>query len=358
MAQDAPSSLDVRGPFPLGRFWRSPWGLLFLVLLVVGTSYALMRRASYVYRTSEGPIFGTFYHVKYNFSSSLDEAILEELQRVDSSLSLFNPQSTLSRINRNETDAADEMLTAVFETARKVSGATDGAFDITVAPLVNAWGFGFKTDSLPSRQHVDSLRALVGYKQVSLKNGKIKKARPDIMLDLGAIAKGFAVDRVAQMLRKRGVRDYMIEIGGEIVVSGKNAAGKKWAIGVEKPIDNADGVSDQLQAMLALSHGALATSGNYHNFYIKDGHKYAHTIDPRTGFPVEHGMLSASVYAPNCATADAYATALMVLGVEGAEKVLSVNKQLEIYLIYEEDGEQKEYRSAGWDALLQPAENR
>jgi len=337
---------------------KSPWGLGLLLLLIVGTSYALMRRASYVYHTAEGPIFGTFYHIKYNFSSSLDDAILEELQRVDSSLSLFNPQSTLSRINRGETDAADAMLTEVFETARKVSDATDGAFDITVAPLVNAWGFGFKTDSLPSSERIDSLRALVGYKQVSLRNGKIKKARPDVMLDLGAVAKGFAVDRVAQMLRKHGVRDYMVEIGGEIVVSGKNAAGEKWAIGVERPVDNALAVNDSLQATLALTRGALATSGNYHNFYIKDGKKYAHTIDPRTGYPAESGMLSASVYAPNCSTADAYATALMVLGVEGAEKVLATNKQLEIYLIYEEYGEQKEYCSAGWDALLQPSENR
>lgn len=310
---------------------------LFLVLLVAGSIWILKFRGTSTLREAEGTIFGTYYHIKYEAPQALDDEISRALHEVDATMSVFNKQSTLSAINAGTSMRTDALLYEVLTKARKVSEATDGAFDVTVMPLVNAWGFGFKKGEFPTDSQIDSLRAFVGFKRFELApDSTIKKSDPRLMIDCGAIAKGYGVDRVARVLREHNVRNYMVEIGGEVVVKGRNPEGKDWQIGVSKPVDNKDGAQTELQTVLSLHDCAVATSGNYRNFYMKDGHKYAHTIDPRTGRPVQHSLLSATVMAPDCATADAYATAFMVLGIEGAQKVLNAHKELRVYLIYED----------------------
>ena len=255
---------------------------------------------------------------------------------MDASLSVFNPQSTISRVNNRQISRADAMLYEVLQKAQKVSEATGGAFDVTVMPLVNAWGFGFKSRQFPTNAQVDSIRKFVGYNLIKLSpDSTITCADVRLMIDCGAIAKGYGVDRVAKLLREHGVRNYMVEIGGEVVTKGRNPESKSpWQIGISKPVEGADANNGDLQTVLSLENAALATSGNYRNYYEHNGRKYAHTIDPRTGRPVQHSLLSATVIAPDCATADAYATAFMVLGVDGAKKVLKENKRLHAYLIY------------------------
>ena len=318
---------------------------LFLALLIVGTIWILKFRGTSTLREADGTIFGTYYHIKYEAPQALDEEIAHALHEVDASMSVFNKQSTLSAINAGTSSRTDALLYEVLSKAHQVSEATGGAFDVTVMPLVNAWGFGFKKGEFPTDKQIDSLRAFVGYTRFELTpDSTVKKSDPRLMIDCGAIAKGYGVDRVARVLREHNVRNYMVEIGGEVVVKGRNPEGKDWQIGVSKPVDNKDAAQTELQTVLSLHDCAVATSGNYRNFYVRDGHKYAHTIDPRTGRPVQHSLLSSTVMAPDCATADAYATAFMVLGVDEARKVLAAHKELRVYFIYEEGGTLKVFR--------------
>jgi thiamine biosynthesis lipoprotein len=231
------------------------------------------------------------------------------------------------------------MFLDVYKLAMSISKETDGAFDITVAPLVNAWGFGFKNGIEPSKQQVDSLMQIIGYQKVTLEKGKISKTDDRIMLDCSAIAKGYGTDVVAKLLRSKGVNNFMIEIGGEIVTSGLNPDQKPWRVGISKPEDDVQGAGQEVQSIVAITDKAMATSGNYRNFYYKGGKKYAHTIDPKTGYPVQHSILSATVFANTCAVADAYATSFMVMGVEKAKQVLAQHPELMAYLIYsDQDG--------------------
>ena len=306
------------------------------------------------YQHNEGTIFGTLYHVKYLYSNDLKADIEAELQKVDASLSMFNPKSTISQINRNETDAADEMLSEVLRLSFTVNKATDGAFDPTVAPLVNAWGFGFKNGQLPNDAQVDSLLALVGLSGIHLQDGKITKDNPLSILDFSAIAKGYGVDRVAQVLRDKGIKNFMVEIGGEVVTEGINDKGEIWRIGINKPDDDSTSTDTELQDIIALSNKAIATSGNYRNYYISEGRKIAHTINPKTGYPAQQDILSSTVMAPSCAEADAFATAFMVLGLEGAKQVLQRQPQLEAYFIYTDNqGEYQTWCTQGFKKLIQ-----
>lgn len=285
------------------------------------------------YQHDEDTIFGTLYHAKYRSSNNLKQEIEEELRRVDASLSMFNPQSTVSHINRNETTAADSMLVEVLRLSQHIHQATHGAFDPTVAPLVNAWGFGFKSEQLPDSAMVDSLRSLVGLASVHLHGDTITKDKPLAILDFSAIAKGYGTDRAAQVLRSHGIQDFMVEIGGEIVAKGLNEKGEPWRIGINKPADDSTSTSTELQDVVAITEGAIATSGNYRNYYVVNGRKIAHTINPLTGYPAQQDILSSTVIAPSCAEADAFATAFMVLGLEKAKRILKAQPQLQAYFI-------------------------
>ncbi len=324
---------------------RLRWQLPFLILLVIGTIYAIRgSRRDTPFQREKGFAFGTLYHVTYQCDSSLQKEIEAELRKVDASLSPFNEESVISRINRNEEVAPDSMFVHVFRLAKAISERTGGAFDITVAPLVNAWGFGFEDgqDLAPAR--VDSILSFVGFEKVDLENGRVVKQDSRVRLDCGAIAKGYGSDAVARMFDSKGVLNYMVEIGGEIVVKGLNPEGRKWRVGINKPVNDSLNVNNEVQAVLDVTDLGIATSGNYRNFYYKDGKKYAHTIDPRTGYPVQHSILSSTVLAKDCATADAYATAFMVSGLEQAKKILRSAPDIQAYFIYaDEQGENRVY---------------
>lgn len=305
------------------------------------------------YQHNEGTIFGTMYHAKYLCDEDLRAEIEAALHEVDASLSMFNPQSTISRINRNETCQADEMLSEVLQLSYRISTATGGAFDPTVAPLVNAWGFGFKSGQLPDSTQVDSLRALVGLSAIHLQGDSITKDKPLAILDFSAIAKGYGVDKAAEVLRSHGIQDFMVEIGGEVVAEGINEKGNSWRIGINKPDDDSTSTNTELQDIVALSAGAIATSGNYRNYYISQGRKIAHTINPLTGYPAQQDILSSTVMAPTCAEADGFATAFMVLGMEEARRVLRSQPQLEAYFIYSDDeGHYRTWCTEGFKSLI------
>ena len=326
------------------------WRLPFLMVLIALSTFAIQRHKdgmdNATWQKSEGAVFGTFYHTTYQSNKNLQKEMDAALDSVNNSLSMFNSESTLSHLNRNEDMHSDAMFDQVFRLAQRVSEATDGAFDVTVAPLVNAWGFGFKNGTRPDSAQVDSLKNLVGWKRVKLSNGLVEKDDPRMVLDFSAIAKGYGCDVVANVLRRHGVRNFMVEIGGEVVVEGHNTKEKPWSIGVNKPEDDTLNVNNELEDILHLTNCAMATSGNYRNFYVtEDGRKVAHTIDPHTGYPVQHSILSATVIAPTCAEADAFATSFMVMGLEKAKKVLEKQPQLKVFFIYAEGTDYKVYRT-------------
>lgn len=325
----------------------SALSLAFLSMLIIGTVLIVRKQHTMPYIHNQGMVFGTVYSIKYQNDKDLQKEIEAELKRVDNSLSTFNRQSVISRINRNEDVKADGMFAEVFSLARRISEETGGAFDITVAPMVNLWGFGFKGGAAPSAHSIDSLRSIVGYKKVRLEGRRIVKDDKRTMLDCSAIAKGYGTDVVARFLKTKGIENFMVEIGGEVVTSGVSEARVPWRIGVTKPTDDSLSVNNEVQTVLNVTNKAMATSGNYRNFYYKNGRKYAHTIDPKTGYPVQHNILSATVLADNCATADAYATAFMVLGLEGSKAVLDRHPELMAYLIYSDrDGKNAVWHSA------------
>jgi len=313
---------------------RLLWQIPLLAVLIIGTILIIREQQVMPYQENIGLVFGTEYHITYQCNDDLQPEIEAELKKVDNSLSTFNQQSVISKINRNEEMSVNEMFEQVFNKAQYVSQETDGAFDITVAPLVNLWGFGFKTGENPSKEKVDSLMQYIGYQTVSLNNKKVRKVHPNTMLDAAAIAKGYACDVIAQLFRDKGIKNFMVEIGGEVITCGNSPKRIPWKIGVTKPVDDSLNTQQEQQAVLNVTDMAMATSGNYRNFYYKGGKKYAHTIDPKTGYPVQHSLLSATVLAKDCATADAFATAFMVMGIEKAKKVLEKHSELMAYFIY------------------------
>ncbi len=288
------------------------------------------------YRYTEGGIYGTFYHVVYESDRNLDTLILEQMERVNASLSMFNSASVLAKINRGESDQVDSLFVYLWEMAKKVNRETNGAFDLTVAPLVNIWGFGYKHDEFPSAEKIDSLLKYVGMDKVSLEGRTLVKMFRETELDASSIAKGLGVDLAADCLESKNVKNYMVEIGGEIRVKGRNAKGQVWRIGIDRPLDSPDLTEREIELVIGLKEGALATSGNYRNYYTKNGRKYAHTISPKTGYPVQQDVVGATIYAPTCMEADAYATACMVMGLKESKKVIEQNPELEACLIYKE----------------------
>ena len=281
------------------------WQLPFLAILIIGTIIILKKQAPF--RTDEGFVFGTVYKITYQSEDNLKEEIETELKKVDNSLSPFNPNSVITRVNHNEKTEVDSFFVHVFHLSKKISDETHGAFDITVAPLVNAWGFGFKKSTGVDSLIVDSLRQMIGYQKIDLQNHRITKKDPRIML-----------------------------------VRGKNSKMNAWRIGINKPVDDSLSVNQELQTVLAISDVGMATSGNYRNFYYKGGKKYAHTIDPRTGYPVQHSILSSTVIAKDCASADAYATAFMVMGLDSAKAFCEAHPELDAYFICSGEGDKYE----------------
>lgn len=309
------------------------------------------------YFEESGSVFHTIYHIKYEGSELLTEKIDAEFQKFNLSLNPFNPNSIISKVNRNEPVEADDWFIEVFNKAKEVSDHSEGVFDITCAPLVNLWGFGFSKMDSVTPQMIDSIKQFVGYQKVRLDGRKVIKDDPRTLLNCSAIAKGYASDVIARLLEREGVENYMVEIGGEVTMKGVNQNGKCWRIGINKPEDDSTGIKNDVGEVVELcKKGGVATSGNYRNYYIKDGKKYAHTIDPRTGYPSEQSILSATIVAGDCITADAYATAFMAMGLEKAREAAKNIPGIEYYVIYtDENGKHQIEYSTG---MLQFLPNR
>ena len=328
-----------------------------LLIVIIAILMASCQAKQHEYVKMQGRIFGTYYSIIYQpvlEDDSLDLGVMEQLNKVDWSLSTFKDTSTISKFNYSKEGApVDAMMKKVVLTAMEVYENTQGAFDMTVGPLVNAWGFGFKKKESITAELVDSLLSNVGMDMVQLKGDFLSKSKPGIIVDASAIAKGFGVDVAADYLASQGIENYLVEIGGEIRAQGINHKGIAWRVGVDKPIDDKAAANRELQAVLSLTNAALATSGNYRNFYVEAGKKYAHTIDPQTGYPVQHSLLSASIIAPDCMTADAYATGCMVMGLEKSYALIDSLPNTEGYFIYVDDkGENQVTFTPGFEELI------
>lgn len=288
------------------------------------------------YYHNQGKIFGTYYNIRYEATEDCHDSVIATLKAVDQSLSMFNSNSVISKINRNDSVVLDSLFITMFNEAQAISQLSNGAFDITVAPLVNAWGFGTKSQEPRNKKqdiHLDSIKALVGYHKVHLENDYLQKDDGRITLDASAIAKGYACDVVANTLRRQGCENLLVDIGGEVVLEGVNNKGQPWRVGISKPKIDATGMEKELQEVIASTNLCMATSGNYLQYYIVDDERRSHTIDPRTGYPVEHSLLSATVIASSCMRADALATACMVLGEKEALNMIECTPDAACYLI-------------------------
>ncbi len=316
------------------REYRRSWIATIICLALFGL-LSLARHCNRAeYQHDEGFIFGTLYHITYHCDHSLGNEIKERLLQFDASLSPFNDTSIVSRINRNEPVTTDPWFERVFNASQEIYQRTNGAFDPTLSPLINAWGFGFKAGILPDSAQVDSLLSQVGMDKLALVDHRIVKSDPAVTLNFSAIAKGYACDVIGELLEEHGIADFMVEIGGEIYARGLNAGERAWRIGVNRPTI-ADGVAGTIEEIVELTDAGLATSGNYRNYRIVDGKRIAHTIDPTSGYPIQHSLLSATVVAPNCATADAYATAFMVMGIERSRALLDSLPGIDALFLYQ-----------------------
>lgn len=318
-----------------------------LLILFLGLSIQACRQpAKYIY--NEGAIYGTIYHIVYESPDGKDfhNAIDLKLAEYNQTFSTFDSSSVISKVNENKPVELNEIFLECYNRAMEISTITHGAFDITAGPMVNAWGFGPEERRKMTPEIIDDLKEITGYNKIQLKDGKIVKENPRMKLDMSAIAKGYTCDLVGDFLTAKGCENYMVEIGGEVVARGKNEKGRVWTIGISKPDETAFFASNDIQAKVQLPENALATSGNYRNFYIEGGKKFAHTIDPKTGYPVQHSLLSTTVLAANCMDADAFATAFMVLGLEKSIEIARSIPEIKVYFLYADaDGAIQVYMS-------------
>lgn len=276
----------------------------------------------------------TPYHIKFQYTESLEEEIDAQLDYFYHLFNAFDSTSVISRVNRGEPVEVDTLFQKVFNRAQEVAALTDGAYDITCAPLINLWGFGFKDGDTVTAAAIDSVRAFIGYEKVHLEGNRVVKADPRVILNMSSIADGTVCDMIATMFESKGIQNYMVEFGGEMRVKGLNPSGEAWRLGITKPTDDSTGLNQELQQIIRFPMPrGMATSGNYRNFYVKDGKKYAHTIDPIEGCPVQRDILSATIVAADGMTADACATAFMVLGSERAKRFYERMKGIDYYII-------------------------
>ncbi len=285
---------------------------------------------------------GTTFSIKFynkDDGQKLKLGIDSIFNAINYTASTYQENSIILKVNRNEEVLLNQDFINIFNRSMEVSELSNGCFDITVGDLVRRWGFGFKTKKMPTDFQVDSLRKFVGYKNISIIDGKVVKKFPEIKIDFNAIAQGYTVDLVAEYFIKNGCNNFIVEIGGEVRASGAKEGNNPWVVGIEKPAPN-DTSSQTIQHKIQLVNKSISTSGNYRKYFIKDGIKYSHTIDPKTGYPVHHSLLSVSIIADDCTTADAYCTAFMVMGVEKAKEFLKVHPEIDAYFIYSDQNNQ------------------
>ena len=316
--------------------------ILFVILAGTLLSASTCENKDAEFMNVRGFIFGATYNIIYENSKKITtDDIKRDVEKIlhdfEKSLSSYDSTSLLNRINRNEDIKVDAYIEEIYKNSVMISEMSGGAFDITVGPLIRAWGFGADRQKSFDEQKLDSLLNLIGMDKVKLTNGKIVKSNPNIILDFNAIAKGFSVDVVARYFNKLRIKNYLVEIGGELRTRGTRN-GNLWRIGIDRPEDS-NFMQGQLplQAIMSITNKSVATSGNYRRFYIEDGVKYSHTIDPKTGYPIKNRMLSVTALADECGIADGIATVCMVLGPEKAKEFINSHPQFSAFMIYSGD---------------------
>ncbi len=302
-----------------------------------------------------GEAQGTYYSIIYFDSQQRDfqHDIDSILDAFDQSVSLWVPESVLSKVNTNLNDITlDDYFIGNFRLAKKVATETNGAFDFTVGSLVKAWGFGYDNQMHVDSIIIDSLLQLVGYEKVNIVNNKVVKENPLTKFDFNAIAQGYSVDIIGEFLESKQIENYLIDIGGEVKATGHKTNGKPWKIGIERPAEDPDNARD-LTAIIKLKNRSIATSGNYRKFFEEDGVRYSHMINPFTGYPAGHNLLSVSIVTSNTALADAYATACMVMGLEKSIDFIENRDDLDAFFIYAADnGNYDVYATDGFTSLI------
>jgi thiamine biosynthesis lipoprotein len=343
---------------------RNLFGLLFLVIVFGACQNPQKTETETIsYLKIQGETMGTTYSLTYssaiNYKSAIDSLLID----INSQVNTYDSTSLISKFNREESLELGWELAPHFKlnylTAAGIYKTTDGYFDPTVMPLVYYWGFGKRKIAVEQSDEakIKRLLATTGFDKTRMgesKNGNTyiyKTNSPETQLDFSAIAKGYGVDAVAKLLRDKGIENYLVEIGGETVTKGKNPYGKIWTLGINTPEEDTNPNTD-FKALIQLADKAIATSGNYRNYYEVDGKKYAHSINPKTGYPEMSNLLSASVVMDSCMIADAYATAFMVMGLEKAWKLANEQESIEAYFIYDDNGEMKVKATDGFQKLI------
>lgn len=314
------------------------------------------KKSKVEYIHNEGETQGTTYSATYQQPQGIDlqDKIEKKLHEFDLSLSSYISNSTISRINNNDPAVKTDLyFETMFNAAQDAADKTNGAIDITVGPLVKAWGFAFGNNKHSKLPTVSEFLPYIGYKKIHIKDHKLIKDDPRIVIDDNSIAQGYSSDIIGKLLEDNGCKNYMIEIGGEIVCKGLNDKGEKWKIGIDKAIDDSTSTINELQTIIHITNCAVTTAGGYRKFFMKDGKKYSHIINPHTGYPIDNNMLSATVVAPTGILADAYDTPFMVIGVDSCLKVCKRIPGMECYLIYlDKNGKQKVAFSEGFKKYL------
>jgi thiamine biosynthesis lipoprotein len=327
-------------------------GAYIFILTIFGCN----PRPVYKYNQIEGFAQGTTYHITFENSTQRNYTVAIDsiLKDFDMSLSEYNPNSIISRINSNDpTVEVDEHFKTVFKKSREIWEQSGGAMDITVGPIINALGFGPSAKTVVDSANIKHLLKYIGFEKVRLENDRIIKADTAIKLDVNSIAQGYSVDVVCNFFDSEGIDNYVVEIGGEVRAKGKNSKGLYWRIGIDKPEEGNMVPGEKLQTIISLKNQSVTTSGNYRKFYEENGVKYSHIINPKTGSPVNSRLLSVTIVAKDCITADGWDTPLMVLGLENSIKILKEHPELEALLIYtDEKGNYQDYMTDGFKSMI------
>lgn len=326
-----------------------------VMVLVVALTQCAPQQSPEVYLT--GPTMGTIYNIKYVPQSAIEAPALQQkvdavLLEVNQLMSTYMPDSELSRFNQWQSTEpfplSDETL-KVMQEAKRLGALSHGLLDVTVGPLVNLWGFGpeARPNKIPTSEQIQMARARIGLDRLVLESNAARKKTPDLYVDLSTIAKGYGVDRVAELLEDNGIHNYLVEVGGEMRLSGKKSSGSEWRVAVEKPVSSERAV----ERIISVGNNAIATSGDYRNYYEENGKRYSHLINPNTGYPITHNLVSVTVVTPSSMTADGLATALSIMGQEEAMKLAEQN-DLAVLLITKEADGFKEYTSSKFNKLV------
>lgn len=345
----------TEGSIPLNRYIHFFIAIILMVCFVRCEQSKTPQSYIHLAGKAQGTTFSIVYFdsLKRDFTQPVDSLF----RVIDKSASLWDSTSNISNFNKNTPGTvADQHFINIFQRSMEISQMTEGAFDVTVSPLVARWGFYYKKNApIPDDKDIKNLLTCCGWHKVRLEKGQLIKQNPCIQLDFNAIAQGYTVDLMAQFLENKGVSNYMVEIGGEVRTLGKNETGESWRIGIDKPVENSGNNMENdahnnetrpLEKVVLMSGKSLATSGSYRKFILRDGKKYSHMIDPLTGYPIQHNLLSASVIADNCMDADALATAFMVMGLEKA-KIKAIQLGVAALFIYQNDNQQFEEVQVG-----------